>query len=165
MNLNYAAHLENKLIKEFKQKFYEKLGYVPVVMTRVKGESEDEQLPILTLEELESCFESLLPKRFGTTLRLGSKNRKRELVELRNIFCALARMMGYTFTDIGKHLGGRDHTTAIHNVNTFKDLIKVDQPFQSKYNKILTYIKLNYESPDLGEFDQTQLESEPALLP
>lgn len=134
-------------------------------MTRAQGVNASSELPMLTMEELESCFDHLLPESFGVVLKLQHKSRKRDLVELRNMFCALARTMGYTFADIGKYLGNRDHTTAIHNVNTFKTLIKVDPGYQSKYNRILTHIKLNYESPNMEQLDQTFSEPEPALLP
>ena len=165
MSENYAARLENKLVTEFKEKFFEKLGYEPIVITKMNTEGNRDLLPRLSLEELESCFEPFLPERFGSPLRLGAKCRKRELVELRNIFCALARMMRFTFTDIGKYLGDRDHTTVIHNVKTFNALVSHDEMFQEKYKRILTHIKYLYEPSDMEQLDQALFEPEPALLP
>lgn len=165
MSDNYAARLENKLITEFKEKFFDKLGYEPIVITKMNSEGSKDMLPRLSLEELEACFDPFLPERFGQPLRLDAKSRKRELVELRNIFCALARMMRYTFADIGRYLGGRDHSTAIHNVNTFHSLVTHDEMFQEKYKRILNHIKYLYEPSDLEQPDQTLVEPEPALLP
>jgi hypothetical protein len=160
---SYAAKLEAKLITEFKEKFYLKMGYEPIVVTKVTVGSSD-TIPKLTLHDLEACFTPFLPERYGKTLRLGAKHRKRELVELRNIFCALARMMRYTYSDIGRHLDGRDHTTAMHNVKTFQDLMSNDEQFQEKYKRVLTHIKQTYESSDLELPDQILFESEPAVL-
>lgn len=165
MSENYAARLENKLVTEFKEKFFDKLGYEPIVITRMNIDGSKDTLPRLTLEELESCFDPFLPERFGKPLRLGARCRKRELVELRNIFCALARMMRYTFVDIGKHLGDRDHTTVIHNVSTFHALVAHEEMFQEKYKRILTHIKYLYEPSDMEQPDQAYFEPEPALLP
>jgi len=160
---NYAAKLERRLIEEFKQKFEEKLGYTPVVLTKVSSQDNNE-LPIMSLEELAGYFEPFLPTVFGKTVELRSISRKRELVELRNIFCAVARMMRFTCVTIGEFLGGRDHTTVLHNVGTFNNLIETSESFREKYFLILTHIKENHESSALVEPDQTQCESQLTLF-
>lgn len=159
----YALQLEKKLIEQFKQNFYEKLGYEPVVLTKVQIES-DEYIPILSLETLYEAFEPFLPIRYGKKIELSSKCRLRELVELRNIYCFLGRTMGYSLVDVGRHLGNRDHTTVIHNVSSFKNLVETNEPFRHKYITILTYIKRKHESPIMEQLDQIQHQSEPAVL-
>lgn len=48
-----------------------------------------------------------------------SNNRKREIVTARHTLMYLLRKdCGMTWKGIGMYLGGRDHTTAIHGVNT-----------------------------------------------
>jgi hypothetical protein len=158
----YAAALEKKLIEEFKEKFREKLGYRPVVLTRV--EIGTTYVPVMTLDELISCFDPFLPEHFGRKLTLYARSRKREIVELRMMFCYLARSMKYNLGTIGEKLGGRDHTTVIHGVNTFVDLIETNEQFRNKFQEILNHIKQNHESPDLDEFNTSQRISEPALL-
>lgn len=160
----YAANLEKKLIDEFKEKFESKLGYTPIVLTRVSTEDVD-NFPMMSLEELSEYFEPYLPVYFGKTLTLDCKVRKRELVELRNIFCAIARMMKFTTVSIGEFLGGRDHTTVLHNLGTFKNLIETSDAFREKYFTIVNRIKLNHESSTLGELNQTQRQPQPAVLP
>lgn len=147
----YAAHLEKKLIDEFKEKFYEKVGYQPIVLTKLLV--DENSIPLMSLEQLGEYFEPFLPNLFGKQLSLSSKVRKREIVELRMIFCHLARNMKYTCTSIGQFIGPRDHTTVLHNINTFKNLIETSEPFREKYEKILTHIKHSHESPIMDKFD------------
>lgn len=160
----YAQQLERKLIEQFKQTFHEKLGYEPLVLTKVQLD-RNEYIPILSLETLQEMFEPFLPVQCDRKLSLHSKHRYRELVELRNMYCYLARMMGYSLIVVGQSLGNRDHTTIIHNVTCFKNLMETNDPFRQKYQTILTYIKQQYESSVMAKSDQVQCEPEPALLP
>ena len=143
----YQIHLEKRLIQQFKQNFFEKVGYYPVVLTETKmeGGSSDDYLPLMGLEVLKSYFDPYLPEKYGKIVPLNSKRRYREVVELRCIFAFLAKNMKYTFKSIGFFLGGRDHTTAIHAINTFNDLIETDPMFRHKYLVILEDIKSTHK--------------------
>jgi hypothetical protein len=160
----YASNLEKKLIDEFKQKFKEKLGYQPVVLTRVVL-TNDFSIPLMSMDELKECFSPFTVEEYGKKIDLFSKSRKREVVELRMIFCFIARQMQYTCSSVGKYVGNRDHTTVLHNVATFKNLIETSEVFREKYTQILNHIKQKYESPIMDQFDEVQLESEPAVFP
>lgn len=159
----YASNLEKKLIDEFKQKFREKLGYQPVVLTRVVID-DDFSIPLMSMEQLKECFAPFTVEQYGKTIDLFSKSRKREVVELRMIFCFIARQMKYTCTSVGQYIGNRDHTTVLHSVATFRNLIETNEVFREKYTRILNHIKQNYESPIMDQFDEIQPESEPAVL-
>lgn len=158
----YAAHLERKLIEEFKQKFQEKVGYTPIILTKI--DTGDFYVPLMTMDQLMKYFDSFLPLQYGKKLTLPSKSRKREVVELRMIFCFLARSMKYKLSTIGEFLGARDHTTVIHNVSTFMNLIETDEQFRSKFQLILNHIKQSHESPDLDESNTSQRLPQPALF-
>jgi hypothetical protein len=154
----YKKQLEQKLIKEFLEKFYSKVGYFPVVITD-KGSNKDGTI-ILTLNELEKYFDPYLDTIKGQRLKLSSKNRARSLVELRNIFCHIAKSMGYSLKFIGKYIGGRDHTTVIHNIRTCVNLCQTDDNFRNKYQTIIYNIKKDYdESSAMDNTNQTQSES------
>lgn len=159
----YASQLERKLIEEFKLKFQEKLGYLPIVLTKI--DTGEFYIPLMTLDQLIEYFEPFLPHHHGRQLTLHSKSRKREIVELRMMFCYLARSMKYNLGTIGHKLGGRDHTTVIHNVSTFINLMETSDQFRSKFQEVLTYIKQNHEPSTLDQFNTSQRLSEPALLP
>jgi hypothetical protein len=160
---SYAAKLEKKLITEFKSTFFNKLGYYPTVITQIYT-SENAEIPIMSLEMLEHCLEPFMPVYFDKRTYLQSKSRNRPLVELRNIFCLLARQMGYSLTVIGKFLK-KDHTTVIHAITACKNLLETCEPFQHKYTSILKTLKSNYEPPIMDNIDQVQCEPEPAVLP
>jgi chromosomal replication initiation ATPase DnaA len=108
----YARQLEKKLIDDFKAQFFKKMGYYPLVVTKINTDN-DEYLPIISLQNLEEIFYPFLPVKLNSKVPLSSNRRYREVVELRNIFCAIARMMKYTTTYIGEYLGHRDHTTLL----------------------------------------------------
>lgn len=164
MNLEtYATKLERKLVEEFKEKFLSKIGYEPIVITKPAVSSEG-NIPIISMEELEDIFEPYLPVKRGRKLFLKDSARYRELVELRQIFCVLAREMRYTLVGIGTYLGKRDHTTIIHSINSFKNLVELDEQIKKKYLLILHDLKERYNEPSIMErINQTQFKSEPDL--
>lgn len=53
------------------------------------------------------------------------KSRKRELVYVRNAIVAALTSNGWTVKITGRMMGGRDHSTAIHNRDFFNDTIKL----------------------------------------
>lgn len=139
---DYASRLEKKLIDQFKEDFFKKFEYYPVVLTKINLVMDEENsYPLMSLEQLESYFTPFLPKKFDKVVQLKQKIRIREITELRSIFCYLARNMKYSLKTIGEYLNGRDHTTVIHSVNTFKDLIETCGTFREKYYRVLDHIK------------------------
>ena len=156
--LDYRRKTEQKLIKEFLDTFYEKVGYYPTVVTNTNIETKD-GLTILSLNELEEYFEPLLPTIYQKKTSLNSKDRSRSLVELRFIFFFIARTMRYNLKDIGRFCGGRDHTTVIHGLRTFKNLYETDENFRNRYYFIINNIKKAYEPQTLEYFDKVGLES------
>ena len=53
------------------------------------------------------------------------KSRKRELVYVRNAIVAALTSNGWTVKLIGRMMGGRDHSTAIHSREFFNNTIKL----------------------------------------
>jgi chromosomal replication initiator protein len=69
------------------------------------------------------------------------KNNKREASEARHVYCAVMKNeFRYTFKFIGDILNGRDHTTVIHSINTFKDRSKFEEGYKENYEKIVKQI-------------------------
>ncbi len=159
---SYAALLEKKLIEEFKQKFYDKLGYRPIIVTKVT--ITEQEIALLSLDDLVKCFDRHLPKNKNKkVLSLKSKVRKRQLADLRRIFCAIARSMGYTFMQIGRFLGKRDHSTIMHSVKSFKILFETDESFKTLYFTILNTIANTHGTSIMEHFDPTQHQSKSDL--
>jgi hypothetical protein len=150
----YQKKVENQLVKEFLQTFYEKVGYYPVVI--IKEKSNIDNTKTLTLDELASYFTPFLPTIYGRKHALGSHSRSRPLPELRFIFCHIARSMRYNLKEIGQYLGGRDHTTVLHGLATFKNLYETDEIFKKRYHDIINAIKKEYESSIVDYINQTQ---------
>lgn len=158
---DYASRLEKKLIDKFKEDFFEKFEYYPVVLTKINLITEEsDRTPLIPLEQLEAYFTPFLPIKYDKVVHLKQKLRIREITELRSIFCFLARNMNYSLKTIGEYLNGRDHTTVIHSVNTFKDLIETCPVFREKYHRVLDNIKqinnITDESPIMERLQKIQ---------
>lgn len=69
------------------------------------------------------------------------KTRERRIVEARQI--AMYFLRGFTnlsLKEIGAMFGGRDHTTAIHSIQTVKDLMYTDKEYRKKVEKLANQI-------------------------
>jgi hypothetical protein len=81
--------------------------------------------------------------------------------------------MKYSLKTIGMHIGKRNHTTVMHALNTFENLIQTSEGFREKYDAVLKHViqqqeLLNiqlYESSIMEPLQDVQSESKPALLP
>lgn len=135
----YLEKTEKQLIEGFLDSFYKKMGYYPTVVT--KEDLEDRSLNLLSLEELETYFEPYLPILRGKILKLSTKMRVREIVELRQMFCFIARSIGFSLKTIGIFLGNRDHTTIVHNVKAFHNMMDTDSTYRDRYIIIAKKIK------------------------
>ena len=72
-----------------------------------------------------------------TVEAIDSKSRIRELVEVRQIMMHILRVYGkYSFKEVGRSFGGRDHSTAIHAIQTVGDLCQVDKAYKAKFEEI-----------------------------
>ena len=163
--VSYEYKLERKLINEFRDKFFETLGYYPIVYGR--NNISGYRAKVLTLDELKIAFKDYLPTSYGKAIPLDSKSRRRELVEIRMIYCFIARSMKYGLKSIGESLR-RDHTTVLHSLDTFANLMGTNELFRERFDMISGDIKklLNVEdeSSDMGESDKISDESEPVIL-
>lgn len=136
---------EEKLIKDFKKRFYRKMGYLPIV---IGTELNVKDAPFMSLEKLESYFEPFLPSlRNGKVLRITAKQRNREVVDLRIMFSYLARTMGYSLCEIGRHTH-KHHSTIINHLDVFKALVETSDKFREKYKTIIKHIKIHYKNDD-----------------
>ena len=61
--------------------------------------------------------------------------RHRHLVDFRRLCCQHLRNGGWSYSQIGKFLGGRDHATAIHAYKTAEHLLIYDRTFRQAYKK------------------------------
>jgi len=70
---SYAAKLEKKLVTEFKDMFYEKMGYYPIVLVKNRTQG-DGGIPVMSLDALKSVFEPFLPFINERPISLDSKH-------------------------------------------------------------------------------------------
>lgn len=134
----YAVRLEEKLINEFRTKFYDKLGYHPIVVTQIfEADGEDNALPILPLSAMKDYFNASISTLYKRNLSIDTPRRYKFIVELRAIYCTFARKMGYNLTEIATSLKKRDHTTVMYNLDLCQKLLTTDASFKRMYNNML----------------------------
>ena len=78
-----------------------------------------------------SSYYRLLPE------DLQSKSRKHEYVLARQMAMYITKQLtGLSLKAIGKHFGGRDHTTVMHSCNTIEDYFTTDNDVKKAYKEI-----------------------------
>ena len=81
----------------------------------------------------EALFKAIFKALNVTKEQIQSKSRKREIVTARYIFIGLQKELGgyLPLKKLGELVGGRDHSTVIHALNTFNDMIEIkDKKFK-----------------------------------
>jgi chromosomal replication initiator protein len=74
---------------------------------------------------------------------IATKSRKREIVNGRFIFCGIMKeYFGYSLKKIGEFVGGRDHTTIIHSIETYHDRYQTEEHYRDMVNNIYNKIGL-----------------------
>jgi chromosomal replication initiator protein len=73
-----------------------------------------------------------------------SKSRKRELVVVRQAIMTICKDFTHvSLANIGRHFGGRDHSTVIHALNSTSDLIETDRVFKQKMIDVKTRVAIS----------------------
>jgi chromosomal replication initiator protein len=74
---------------------------------------------------------------------LGSKTRKREIVQARQIAMYFAKSMTKaSLASIGSSIGGKDHATVLHACKTVNNLIETDKRFKIDLEEIEKRLKM-----------------------
>lgn len=130
---DYEQMVINKLVAEFQENFYNKVGFVPIVITaNQKKENDNKKIVSLdNLKEIVNAYRS--EKAIKNDWTLESKDRHTDVVMLRQIFCYIAKKIGYYLKSIGAVIGNRDHTTVIHSVNVVTNMLSIKDPFYTMY--------------------------------
>lgn len=80
---------------------------------------------------------------------LLSPRRDKKYSHPRHVAMYLAReVRGATFAAIGRHYGGRDHTTVLHGVKTIQNLINSDESVRKRVTELRA--KLVGENADIN---------------
>ncbi|MCX6350341.1 MAG: chromosomal replication initiator protein DnaA [Bacteroidetes bacterium] len=96
----------------------------------------------LTIEHIQK----LVSDHFEMPIELlKSKTRKRHIVQARQISMYFAKnLTKLSLANIGKHFGGRDHSTVIHAYQTVLDLMETDNRFRSKVHELEKILSINF---------------------
>lgn len=79
---------------------------------------------------------------------IKSQRRSAALVEARQIGMYLAKTLcEFSYPEIGRRFGGRDHTTAIHSVQKITQCVASDPAMAAKVNRIKDALPANFNEP------------------
>jgi len=95
----------------------------PITLAKVRSELSalaDEQTPIARIVELVAARCQIPPK------ALAGPSRVANVAHARHLAMYLARQAGLTLVEIGRNLGGRDHTTVMHACGKMAAAIAAD---------------------------------------
>lgn len=87
------------------------------------------------IDEVSEFLFRVIEKNTGITkLEIKKKSRKREIINAKRIYS----MLMYNYTDstlvtIGLLLGGHDHSSIIHHLNSLNDIIVWDNDYKKVY--------------------------------
>lgn len=171
---SYALTLQRKLIAEFKQKFYDKLGYYPEVITHTTeimptGSSKILRIP---LEDLRDIIDSRFLMPLVSTIHgskwitsISNRSRIRDICELRYTYFKIAAIMGYSWCSIARSIG-MDHSSVIHGVRTLNGHLETDPRVRQQYHNTLFNVKriIENEYRHLECAGQIQDEPQPAVF-
>jgi chromosomal replication initiator protein len=74
---------------------------------------------------------------------MQSKSRRREITQARQVAMYFAKeMTSLSLKGIGKHFGGRDHSTVIHGIQTVKDLSETDREYRDKVEEVRKQLEI-----------------------
>mgnify|MGYP003413271631 CR=1 FL=1 len=87
----------------------------------------------------DALFKAIFKALNVTKEQIQSKTRKSEIVTARYIFIGLQKELGQylPLKEIGKLVGGRDHSTVIYAIDTFNDMVETKNiAFNIALNKV-----------------------------
>lgn len=98
-----------------------------------------EQKPLYTQQMVIEAVQDVMGISYQ---EMQSKYRFRQITQARNMYCHyMYQYLGWTLLEIGKSIGGRDHTTVMHNIKVHSDMCYSDAEFEKKSLAIKTMIE------------------------
>lgn len=76
---------------------------------------------------------------------IQSKSRIRDIADARMIVYVIFRAQGLTLKKVGLIVGGRDHASVIHGLESFDDLYISDMMFRNRAKKVFEILGYTYD--------------------
>ena len=93
--------------------------------------------PPLMRPPLCEIFTNTCSVHYTPEYMVKSKNRKRELVRIRQQYCLIAFLFHYTLASIGYEMGERDHATALHNKKNALIFYRAEEEYRNEVDSII----------------------------
>ena len=90
----------------------------------------------MKLDEIQNIVEEYFK------MKIDIRSRRRNLVDARKIYFMLCKKFTKnSLASLGASLNGRDHATALYNINSGKNLIETDRNFNYHYRNLYNRVK------------------------
>ena len=77
------------------------------------------------------------------------------LVDMRRIYCYQVRdKLRWSLKEIGESIGGKDHTTVIHNLKTYANIYETGDDFRNMANRVADEIEFSSEEYLFNKFNK-----------
>lgn len=85
-----------------------------------------------------------------------TKNKRSiSLVDVRRIYCYQVRdKLNWSLKEIGESMGGKDHTTVIHNLKTYANIYDTEDDFRNMADRIADEIEFSSEEYLFNKFNK-----------
>ncbi len=137
--MNIAEFIKNQYFFLTDKVSIDSIQNLERVLQKVEGK-EFKLIPYMVGQQLFNAYAvlDLICQMEGlATEDVKAKNRKRELVEVRFIAAAIIRnKFKHSYIEIGKILGGRDHSSIMHAIASCEDLRHMYKNFNDRYLRI-----------------------------
>ncbi|MEK7306259.1 MAG: chromosomal replication initiator protein DnaA [Nitrospirota bacterium] len=106
---------------------------------RVLRDTIDEKKKVISMEEIQQTVSNKYHIRISD---IKSKKRSKNLVFPRQISMYIGRKLtGLSFPEIGKHFGGKDHSTVIHACKQIEKMMGIDKDLHRTIEALIKEIK------------------------
>jgi hypothetical protein len=158
----YQRIMADKMIREFKKAFFEKVGIAPEVWYKMT-ELPRKHFPV---KQVRDIVEKIAAQDGLNPIMVTAYNREREYLYYRYCFA----MIAHTYSSVTslKELGNsfrkpRDHSTVIHNLQIGSDWIQEEPIIQNIYERILTELEILYAKEISAKCETLQINTQPDL--
>ena len=108
-----------------------KLSDAMLIVNAMKNVEPEKKPDIPDIDAILQSIKDLT----GIDLRTNQM-RTRDMVNIRYIFCRIAKDSGYSLSEIAAPIGIKSHASIIHAIKKFNDFYETEKGFRELYHKI-----------------------------
>lgn len=124
--------------KELQLRFLTVCSKYEKTIARLKNEILNTKVKFTTkMDDFEKVLQSVCLACDVTPAQILSNSREQDIKDARHMLVYILRAhYGLRYSEIGRRIGGRDHSTAINSFNVCRDYLEYDKDYRKVYNTV-----------------------------